>query len=80
MSQDSSERITCRDWSPIPCDARRAARERGEIDYVWGLGWIWWRSKNVLEPWTRCPWCDGYLPTMTGVINHGLLHGWPDHE
>jgi len=44
------------------------------------LGWVWWKSKNVLQPWERCPWCDGLLPTMEGIVKHGVLHGWDDGE
>lgn len=72
--------IICREWSPIPCQGRRAARERGEINYLWGLGWIWWRSKDVTLPWAKCPWCDGMLPTMEGIVQHGVLHGWDDGD
>ena len=74
------DRPVCRDWSPIPCPERKAARDRGEIGYLWGLGWVWWKSKDVLTPWVRCPWCDGYLPSMEKIVRNGILYGWPDGE
>jgi len=66
---------TCRDWSPIPCEHRKAARDRGDFSYVWGLGWIWWRSRNVLEPWSVCPWCGNDLPRMETLVLRALRDG-----
>jgi hypothetical protein len=76
-----SERTICRDWSPIPCDERKAARDCGDMSYVWGLGWVWWKSKDVTRPWVKCPWCDGDLPTMTGIVTYGIFQGgWDGDE
>jgi len=41
---------------------------------------IWWRSKDVTQPWVKCPWCDGYLPSMEKIVRNGVLYGWPDAE
>lgn len=64
--------ITCRSWSPIPCPGRSYARRLGEFSYLWGVGWVWWRSRDVLTPWAHCPWCGHDLPTMETLVFRAL--------
>jgi len=72
MSAESVKPVVCRTWSPIPCPGRKMARDLGEFSYVWGLGWVWWRSRDVVTPWTECPWCGHELPTMEGLVLRAL--------
>jgi hypothetical protein len=48
------------------------ARDLGEFSYLWGLGWVWWRSRDVVSPWTECPWCGHELPTMEALVLRAL--------
>jgi hypothetical protein len=75
MSDKQDEAIKCVDWSPVPCAYRRAARDRGDFGYLWGVGWVWWRAKDVMTPWEKCPWCDGWLPTMEALVLRALSRG-----
>jgi hypothetical protein len=74
MSETDGD-IKCVDWSPVPCAYRKAARDRGDFGYLWGVGWVWWRAKDVMTPWDRCPWCDGWLPTMEALVMRALSRG-----
>jgi hypothetical protein len=46
---------------------------RGQFFYLWGIGWLWLRSKDVATPWERCPWCWGKLPTMEQAVLRLML-------
>lgn len=72
--------MSCRPDSPLRCAGRAAAMQREEFRYVDGWGWVWWRAQNPTRPWTRCPWCDGTLPTMVGRVGGWHRDGWPDAD
>lgn len=58
------------------CKARIAAVIAGRflMSFKRG-GWLWLDATHPQQPWTRCPWCDGELPTPQTVyerIRHSL--------
>jgi hypothetical protein len=54
--------------------------EAGQMFYLWGVGWLWLRARDVTRPWVRCPWCWGELPTMVGAVERLQREGWVDTD
>lgn len=68
----TDDRVVCGARHPIPCAERKAEMVAGQFFYLWGIGWLWLRARDVAEPWERCPWCWGLLPTMEAAIERIL--------
>jgi hypothetical protein len=70
--------MACSADSPIACPDRRAEQLAGQMFYLWGVGWLWLRSRDVTRPWQSCPWCGEALPTMQGTVERLQRNGWAD--
>jgi len=73
VDKENQPRPKCGSSHPIPCPERKAEMLRGQFFYLWGIGWLWLRSKDVATPWERCPWCWGKLPTMEQAVLRLML-------
>lgn len=71
-----SETPACTRHSPtVKCQARADAQTRGAFWYSYeARGWLWSGSKDILDPWTACPWCGGQLPTLMDAVMRLLGH------
>jgi hypothetical protein len=58
----------------VACASRRTAVQRGTMWYsVEGHGWMWSLGRSSFpDPWKRCPFCDGALPTLTDAAERLL--------
>ncbi len=67
--------VCTRTQPTVKCQARAEGQARGAFWYSFEAGgWLWSGSRDILDPWTVCPWCGGDLPTMVDAAMRLLDH------